>query len=337
MECDQSTVRIISTTCSDLRSGPSDVKDILYASCGGPNGHRTIVQVNGICAFIIWTQEVFEPASWTMEQAHLHVDRHLRQQRSEATIILYNSDSVDEKTAKYKTYMVSVLSLGSEAAQSVAISYQDRQALEENVLDNTSCHPKSQRAYIKRNLAFIVTALLIVVLVAILAAAPRTITTKNDIWLSWDLPKDSKGPRNQLQFTWPHPNFTDWSSEHDRSVDDFYLRLDDQTMIPNEYIEDFELQYQAWYAKHYPWFAEIGASRAYLNESYWRDSRSYPLAIDHEFHVAHCVLTMKRYWTARETNHHVCPRDVAHNHISHCFGVLESYAFKVSVHFFLYK
>lgn len=101
-------------------------------------------------------------------------------------------------------------------------------------------------------------------------------------------------------------------------------------MMPKECVDEHELNYQAWYAKHYPWFAELGASRAYLNESYWRDTRSYALAIDHEFHITHCIPTMKQYWKARETSHHVCPRDLDHNHISHCFSVLETYAFSVS-------
>lgn len=100
-------------------------------------------------------------------------------------------------------------------------------------------------------------------------------------------------------------------------------------MISTQYVDNYERQYQAWYAKQYPWSAEIGNPEAYLNELYWRDSRNYPLAIDHDFHVAHCVWTMKRYWKAKESNHHACHHDTDHKHISHCFGVLESYAVKV--------
>ncbi|KAF1968960.1 hypothetical protein BU23DRAFT_478482 [Bimuria novae-zelandiae CBS 107.79] len=160
-----------------------------------------------------------------------------------------------------------------------------------------------------------------------LAATLHRASPDPNVWLSWDLPKDSKGPKNQLQFTWPHPNFTTWSAESGRNIDDFYLRLDDQTLIPTASVDASELQYQSWYATHYPWFATLGDSRAYLNSTYWRSPRSLPLKIDHEFHVAHCVLTMKRYWKARESGRHVCPRDIDHGHISHCFGVLESYAF----------
>lgn len=328
-------VRIISSTSPDLRSGPSDVKEILCASCSGFGGYRTLIHMNDHGAFLIWTQEVFEPASWSLDQACTHVERQLRQQDAGATIVLCFNDSVEEKTARLKTFMISVLSLKAETAKSVTIPYQDRQALEEELFESMGRRSTVHRGYIKRNLAFIIAALILVIMGITLAALPivrRSTTKVNNVWLSWDLPKDSKGPKNQLQFTWPHPNFTTWSAENGRSVDDFYLRLDDQTMIPTEYVDDYELQYQDWYAKHYPWFAEIGDSKAYLNESYWRDTRSYPLAIDHEFHVAHCVLTMKRYWKARESNHHVCPRDINHNHISHCFGVLESYAFNVSHH-----
>jgi hypothetical protein len=328
------TVRIISSTSPDLRSGPSDVRDILCASFRGFGGYRTLFQVNGNGAFLIWTQEVFESASWSFDEAHTHVERHIHQLKAEATIILCNfNDPADEKPARCKTFMVSVLSLRAETAKSVAIHYTDRLALEEDLLDGASHRLATHRGYIKKNLAFIIAAMMLALLGATVVTMTilRGPTSKTNVWLSWDLPKDSKGPKNQLQFTWPHPNFTTWSAENDHSVDDFYLRLDDQAMIPTEYVEEYEFQYQEWYAKHYPWFAEIGASKAYLNESYWRNSRSFPLAIDHEFHVAHCVLTMKRYWTARESNRHVCPRDIDHSHISHCFGVLESYAFHVSL------
>jgi hypothetical protein len=334
MDNEYSTVRIISSTSPDLRSGPSDVRDILYASCSGFGGYKTLLQVNDNGAFLIWTHEVFEMASWTFEEAHTHVDRHLRQRDAESTIILCNfNDSVDEKMTRYKTFLVSVLSLRAETAKSVVIPYKDLRAIEEDLFEDISRRSTTHRGYIKKNLAFIIAALILVLMGVTLAATPilRRSPPKTNVWLSWDLPKDSKGPKNQLQFTWPHPNFTTWSAENDRSIDDFYLRLDDQAMIPTEYVEEYDLQYQEWYAKHYPWFAEIGASKAYLNESYWRDSRSYPLAIDHEFHVAHCILTMKRYWKARESHHHICPRDIDHNHISHCFAVLESYAIKVSL------
>jgi hypothetical protein len=105
-------------------------------------------------------------------------------------------------------------------------------------------------------------------------------------------------------------------------------------MIHTEYVDEYELQYQVWHAKHHPWFARLSASKADLDESCWRYIRSYPLAIDHEFHVAHCILTLKRYWKARESNHDVCQRDVSHNHINYRIGVLESYAFNVKNIFF---
>ncbi|KAJ4289888.1 hypothetical protein N0V90_011221 [Kalmusia sp. IMI 367209] len=333
LDDEHSTVRIISSTSPNLHNGPSDLRDILCASCSGFRGHRTLLQVCGNGAFLIWTHEAFEPASWTFDEAQTYLEQHLRQSRVEAAVILCNvNDSVNENTAQHKTFMISILSINAESANSITIPYQDRQALQESPYGGISRRPtvEKYRSYIKKNLAFIIAALILVVMGIALAATLHQPTPNTNIWLSWNLPKDSKGPQNQLQFTWPHPNFTAWAAENDRSVDDFYLRLDDQTMIPTEYVDEFELQYQAWYAKYYPWFAEVGDSKSYLNESYWRDTRSYPLAIDHEFHVAHCVLTMKRYWKARESGHHVCPRDIDHNHISHCFGVLESYAFDVS-------
>lgn len=323
-------VRIISSTSPDLRSGPSEVRDILSASCSGIGGYRTLFQINGKDNFLFWAQEVFESTSWTFDQALGQIERHLQQQKSEATVVLFSyEDPADEKTARQKMFMVSLLSLKAEAAKSFALSYQDRQALEDDSFNNFGPLSREKRGYVRRNLAFVIAALILVILGAILAALPYLgrYTPHPDLWITWKLPKGSKGPQNQLQYTWPHPNFTSWSAKNDYNADDFYLRLDDQTMIPTEYVDEHELKYQAWYAERYPWFAEIRASKAYLNESYWRDARSFPLAYDKEFHVAHCVMAAKRYWKARETNHHVCPRDLDHHHISHCFDILESHAF----------
>jgi hypothetical protein len=36
---------------------------------------------------------------------------------------------------------------------------------------------------------------------------------------------------------------------------------------------------------------------------------------------------LRRYWQAKETGKHVCPRDLDYAHIKHCFNVLDEFAF----------
>ena len=128
-------------------------------------------------------------------------------------------------------------------------------------------------------------------------------------------------------FTSPHPDFMSWAKEAHRESASYYVRLDDRAMIPEHLVDGTERRYQIWFEKRYPEMREIRDSAAYLNESFHAHSSRHEIKSDRFFHPAHCILALRRYWQAKETGKHVCPRDIDHKHIAHCLDSLDDFAF----------
>lgn len=70
--------------------------------------------------------------------------------------------------------LVSVLSLRAETVKSVTVPYQERQALEEDLFEGIGRRSTAYRLgdYIKKNLAFIIAALILVLMGVMFAAMP---------------------------------------------------------------------------------------------------------------------------------------------------------------------
>lgn len=319
------SVRLVSSSSPDLHSGPIDLEDILSAQCGTFAGHRSLIQVNEQDSFFIWTQEVFETSHWSLQDAVAHTHSLFQRGGPQSTTFLFAFVHQSNEKSSNKTHIVSILNLDCGGAKSVSIPYNDRYALDERQDQCRSKHP----GFFVRNLPFIITAAILLAFTSALIATPMILryqTDQADMWLKWDIPNGSKGCQNQLQYTYPHPNFTSWAAETHHENVEWFLRIDDQTLIPSDMLVNDDIRYNTWFERRYPQFQEVAQSKDYLNETFWLEPKTHPLPIDHQFHVTHCVLVLKRYWRARESNRHVCPRDLDHTHLKHCFTVLEALA-----------
>ncbi|RDW83176.1 hypothetical protein BP5796_04667 [Coleophoma crateriformis] len=109
--------------------------------------------------------------------------------------------------------------------------------------------------------------------------------------------------------------------------DSFAFRIDDQTLIPKELLSSQEVRYQDWFRKFYPQLWDVYSGGQYLAGDYLTAASSNMIHIDLRFHLSHCVLALRRYWDAKETGKHVCPRDLDPGHIGHCLNALDEWAF----------
>jgi hypothetical protein len=134
----------------------------------------------------------------------------------------------------------------------------------------------------------------------------------------------SIGPPHQLDYT--QFNITEWAKSNINNDTQWAIRFDDQALIPAHLYTDEEAYYQMWYRNRYKEQALLVSEEAHLNETWLYSNESYVPA-DTQFHISHCVLTLRRYWIARETGHHICSWDLDHGHIHHCLETLDNLIF----------
>jgi len=134
----------------------------------------------------------------------------------------------------------------------------------------------------------------------------------------------SEGPRHQLRIYWQ--NASEWAAANPQDTGKWKVRIDDQAIIPAELYDEDEEHYQKWYRTRYPEMQQVIDNRDYIRPS-WMGSLNMRVPWDDQFHFAHCVLALRRYWKAKETGRHVCGRDIDYLHIDHCLGSLEKRVF----------
>ena len=134
----------------------------------------------------------------------------------------------------------------------------------------------------------------------------------------------SDGPRHQLRIYWQ--NASEWAAANPQDSGKWKVRIDDQAIIPAELYDEDEEHYQQWYRNRYPEMQQVIDNRDYIRPS-WMGSLNMVVPWDNQFHFAHCVLALRRYWKAKETGRHVCGRDIDYLHIQHCLSSLEERAF----------
>ncbi|KAF5596565.1 DUF3328 domain-containing protein [Fusarium pseudocircinatum] len=135
----------------------------------------------------------------------------------------------------------------------------------------------------------------------------------------------SEGPKRQLRIL--YHNASEWSQKNPHDNGEWKIRMDDQALIPAAAWDPEEDRYQAWFHDRYKVMSTAVKERSFIRPS-WLGSLHMIVPWDDEFHLAHCVVTLKRYWKAKETGKHVCPRDIARNHIEHCLNWFEGYVFR---------
>ncbi|PVI03244.1 hypothetical protein DM02DRAFT_521136 [Periconia macrospinosa] len=147
---------------------------------------------------------------------------------------------------------------------------------------------------------------------------------ENGIWVRYDL-HGSQGPKYQLQFT--HHNASSWAAKNPHQNGEWAFRIDDQAMIPAHLMDEEEELYQRWFRKRYPEKNKIRLEQKYINDSFLGDPDQIQVPSDKQFHMAHCVRALRRYWQAKETGKHVCPRDIDYRHMKHCLDSMDEWAF----------
>ncbi|MCJ1444133.1 MAG: hypothetical protein MMC23_004634 [Stictis urceolatum] len=187
--------------------------------------------------------------------------------------------------------------------------------------------PESRKSLLKSLLGkrrhFTFAGVLALALLAVLFMfSPRTAMEK--AWMRYDT-RGSKGPKYQLQFT--HHNVSEWAENNPHSNGEWALRIDDQAMIPAHLLDDEERRYQKWYQERYPEMNEVRTKQLYIDEGFLGDPMAIQVKSDKTFHMSHCVRALRRYWQAKETGKHVCPRDIDYRHIKHCLDSLDGWAF----------
>ncbi|KAI1801674.1 hypothetical protein F4811DRAFT_441509 [Daldinia bambusicola] len=160
--------------------------------------------------------------------------------------------------------------------------------------------------------------------VAFLALHSTSNHHKDGIWERYNI-EGSRGPRYQLQFD--HRNVSEWEQRYPNPNQEWFLRIDDQAMIPLDLVTDEELRYQHWFQTRYPEANNIRLKGKYLSTEFLSDPDIIQVPVDKTFHMAHCVVALRRYWTARESKAHVCPRDIDYRHMKHCLDALDMWAF----------
>jgi hypothetical protein len=105
------------------------------------------------------------------------------------------------------------------------------------------------------------------------------------------------------------------------------LRIDDQAVIPTYLLDEEEAHYQKWFQNRYTEMNRIRTSGDHMNETWLSSLAIDNVPTDGVFHVAHCVLAVRRYVKAKESGHHVCGRDIDKEHLNHCMEVLDWWAY----------
>ncbi|RDL38082.1 uncharacterized protein BP5553_05515 [Venustampulla echinocandica] len=321
-----SPFRVISSSIPKIPNGPADLADLIssakyHASLGG----RSIVQVNGKSAFIIWLGIVTERSAWIFEDALGHATNFFDRGNESSTSFLFTDtgEKEDGEESVATSYLVSILKVSGKASESVLLSYEDRLALQEST-ESPPSWKKSLAEFRGRNRFLGLTAAAVLILVLTLTVFWAWSRQQPLAWIHWDT-TGSEGPRYQLQFT--HHNVSDWDAALPHGNDDWFVRLDDQSMIPPHLVDETELRYQKWYRNRYPEVDAVRLNESYSKESFLSDPFAIQIPIDDLFHPAHCVLALRRYWQAKETGKHVCPRDLDRRHMKHCLDSLDEYLF----------
>ena len=324
---------IVCSSCNCVQNGPCD-SETLLTETNQACTERYILHLEQEKACLVWifpwpvsgTQTI-----WTPKDAAKILSQHLAAKGRDAASFAYRMSS--EKNNEALNCVIIPLPFASPYDVSLGLSHEETKSLSEarefsrgdqmvGWRTESQCNGWVHRRLCTLMLMFC--AIIIVGLPLMLFAGPRSWLQREEIYQRYDV-SGSSGPRFQLQFS--YSNVSEWASKHPHTDGQWFLRIDDQAMIPAELVDEEELRYQTWYQKRYPEMDQIRLSELYLDEEFLSDPKSILVPADETFHMSHCVLALRRYWQARETGRHVCPRDIDYKHVKHCLDALDEWAF----------
>ncbi|KAF2109807.1 hypothetical protein BDV96DRAFT_475220, partial [Lophiotrema nucula] len=134
----------------------------------------------------------------------------------------------------------------------------------------------------------------------------------------------SIGPKHQARLQWG--NATEWARKVRYNKQDWRVRMDDQALVPSSLYDEEEEHYQKWFQQRYPYMKGLIDCMEYIHPA-WLGSENISVLWDAQFHFAHCVLALRRYWKAKESGRHVCGRDIDFAYMKHCLDSLDAKAF----------
>lgn len=289
--------------------------------------------------FILYTVQIRETSACSIEDAVYTFDKFVRSARGSHISTLYKieTDSSQHGQKAETTSCLATLSrtrgtffnsLSLPVADSellkTRLKFEERQSTIKRIRAILTSRA-SWKDHLWVRISFWSTLIfLFILLVAIFRDSTFHQHFENGIWVRYNL-KGSQGPKYQLEFR--HQNVSKWAAKTPHENGEWALRIDDQAMIPAHLMDEEEIRYQRWFQERYPEKNQIRLNRDYLNETFLADPNRMHVPTDMAFHMAHCVRALRRYWQAKETGHHVCPRDIDFRHMKHCLDALDEWAF----------
>jgi hypothetical protein len=282
--------------------------------------------------FKLWLVSVDDVNGVSAEEAVAACWRYLAKRNTKGPECIYFQEN---ESKRLKNAVLMVMHGLNDAESLNSLSFQERQLIDERRLEASqlSSKTKSLSAIGTNHLwglwsrykplsIYVFTVMAMLAMVALYSYHRRDDSGE---WIRYNT-EGSTGPRVQLEMR--HYNVSSWVSEHvdPNRNDQWEVRIDDQAMIPSALMTEEEKRYQQWFQNRYPEKQLVVDHKAYINES-WLGSMHILVPSDHQFHFAHCVLVLRRYWIAKETGTHVCPRDIDYRHMKHCLDSLDEMAF----------
>lgn len=325
MEKDVLQVQILESSTARIPCGPAFLLDVI---CDAGSREHVVFKIESAVYFLLLQKAGDLTTEWGEHDAVNHCT-HVIHRCTSSTFCLFKTskESADLQSMSEQTIALSLISMSNPASASVSVWPSGSRLLPAEHDSKLRwpftrvITPQRQKA---GKVSFFGSLFISLIVFAVFRLGSFIQNKDIGIWQRYDT-SGSIGPRYQLQFD--HHNVSSWEARYPKPEDTWFLRIDDQAMIPLSLVDDKELHYQRWFQTRYPEADQIRLNGDYLKQSFLSDYKAIRVPADKTFHLAHCVMVVRRYWWARESGHHVCPRDIDFKHIQHCLDALDSWAF----------
>lgn len=228
---------VLHSTSLHLSDGPAELSDLMLSGTGSCQQTRTLLRANNVETYMIWLFEVGKSRSWEVEDASAHLKSFLYGQSESATTFLYSQrNKIEGRETTNSTYLATILNTKSDTFRSLSLSSAERHSLEYSCTEPVQ-NPKHAHRMLFCKLAALISSLLLFLFAATILLVHRHNASQPDLWMHWNT-NGSDGPQYQLQFTSPHPDFNSWAKEAKKEGTSYFVRLDDQSMVPEHLIDD---------------------------------------------------------------------------------------------------
>ncbi|KAK6956211.1 hypothetical protein Daesc_001484 [Daldinia eschscholtzii] len=322
---DNFQVHVDDSSTSRVCSGPNFLSDLIQ---GDGEAERFVIHVGSNSYILFLTSTSYPYPEWEATDAVEFCRYTITKSKTYGVCIFSLADSkLMNEGSSAKCMVLSILKTTSHGAASVR-DVQTFRFMKQSApgLPGVGMNRISSCVGRRSCLVALLTILAVLVAsaVAFLALHSAPYHSKEGIWERYNI-EGSRGPRYQLQFD--HHNVSEWEERYPNPNQEWFLRIDDQAMIPLDLVTDEELRYQHWFQERYSEANNIRLEGKYLQTAFLSDPDIIQVPVDKTFHMAHCVVALRRYWTARESKSHVCPRDIDYRHMKHCLDALDMWAF----------